>query len=203
MTGASGLGTGAKGSVAPVLASESASWLPGSPVRSRDPRKFRATQKRGSWKGPKYPRRTWVGETPKLWTNWESVRKRADWKWHFFRWEFRRLIVVVQLLAPLLSGGPKWRVNFPEWFDHPVTSNRLEKIRLQCLQRKILLKPGLIQTAIRVRGFYKDAAQNAKKLPISFVCKMFVLPQLPFFFRSAHPNFWKSRFFASKKFEYL
>jgi len=47
-------------------------------------------RKRGSWKGPKYPRRTLVGETLGLWRggqvpNGESVRKRADRKWHVFR----------------------------------------------------------------------------------------------------------------------
>jgi len=28
--------------------------------------------------------------------------------------------------APLTRGGPKWRDNFPERSDHPVTSKRLD-----------------------------------------------------------------------------
>jgi len=28
--------------------------------------------------------------------------------------------------APLSSGGPKWRGNFPEWSEHAVTTNRFE-----------------------------------------------------------------------------
>jgi len=39
----------------------------------------------------------------------------------------RRLNVVVQFPHPLTRGGPKWRDNFPEGFDHPVAPNRLER----------------------------------------------------------------------------
>jgi len=63
MTGASGLGTWVKGSVAPVLASKSASSLWEVQRDLRLTESLELHGRRGSQKDPKYPKRTLVGET--------------------------------------------------------------------------------------------------------------------------------------------
>jgi len=111
MNGPSSMGTWAKGSDAPVLASESASSLPGNPAWLWTHWKLRAT-----W-DERESERSRISQKDLGWRNagalerraradWESVRKRHNWKWHIFRWEWHhastsfRLIVVVQF--PLL-----------------------------------------------------------------------------------------------------
>jgi len=64
---ASGQETWAKGSGAPALASESASSLLGSPALRRPTGSLELHWRRGNRRGPKYFKRTLVGETPEPW----------------------------------------------------------------------------------------------------------------------------------------
>jgi len=66
-SGASGLRTWAKGSVAPVLTSESASSLPGRTAWPGPTGSLELHGRRGSRRESKYPRRTLIGETSESW----------------------------------------------------------------------------------------------------------------------------------------
>jgi len=95
VVGASGQGTWVKGNVAPVLASESAHSFPGSPAwpgagtywkfratrEERESERYQISQKDFGWRNAGSVER-------RVRADWESVRKRADWKWHDFRWEW-------------------------------------------------------------------------------------------------------------------
>jgi len=67
MTGASGLGTWVKESVAPVLVSESASSYQKDQCDRKPIGSLELHGRKGSWRGLKYPRRTSVGEMTGLW----------------------------------------------------------------------------------------------------------------------------------------
>jgi len=94
MTGASGLGTLANGSVVLVLARRSASSVhyrrvqrDGGPLEDQS-----YTRGKGVKRGPKYRRKTLVGETPGHRKNGKgrlgvSKEKSQFNKWHVFRWE--------------------------------------------------------------------------------------------------------------------
>jgi len=80
-----------KGEFAPIFASESVSLLPKSPAWPEIHRKLRATREE------RESERSQISQKDFFWRDtetverraraeWESVRKRVDWKWHVFRW---------------------------------------------------------------------------------------------------------------------
>jgi len=129
---------GRRGSIVPVWASESDSSLSGSPVwlethcklsaswEERESEKVQLSQKDLVWRNAGAVDR-------RARADWKSVRKRADWKWHFLRLEChhskpctsarhsaetflrQRLAALSWWCSPRSTAevGPKWQGTFP------------------------------------------------------------------------------------------